>query len=235
MDSRHIAGGIHSTLNETEGTKDISNHTIEKLAAAIQSLREVKIQRMQRVEAEVLRLEQLKSSKMKELVIKKRLELEEICRQTHMVTEALSIMEDSVEAMESGAVDPMYLLEQIELQIARVKEEASCRKEVLEKVEKWIVACQEESWLEEYNRDENRYNAGRGAHLTLKRAEKARALVNKIPAMMEALTSKIKAWEEQRGTGFSYDGERLLSMLEQYSMLRQEKEQERQRQKVWAF
>jgi protein regulator of cytokinesis 1 len=50
----------------------------------------------------VLRLEQLKSSKMKELVIKKRLELEEICRQTHMVTEALSIMEDSVEAIESG-------------------------------------------------------------------------------------------------------------------------------------
>jgi len=29
--------------------------------------------------------------------------------------------------------------------------------------------------------DDNRYNAGRGAHLTLKRAEKARALVNKIP------------------------------------------------------
>jgi protein regulator of cytokinesis 1 len=29
--------------------------------------------------------------------------------------------------------------------------------------------------------DENRYNGGKGAHLTLKRAEKARALVNKIP------------------------------------------------------
>lgn len=29
--------------------------------------------------------------------------------------------------------------------------------------------------------DENRYNAGRGAHLTLKRAEKARSLVNKLP------------------------------------------------------
>jgi len=31
--------------------------------------------------------------------------------------------------------------------------------------------------------DDNRYNAGRGAHLTLKRAEKARALVNKIPGI----------------------------------------------------
>lgn len=29
--------------------------------------------------------------------------------------------------------------------------------------------------------DENRYNASRGAHLNLKRAEKARILVNKIP------------------------------------------------------
>ncbi|XP_050249882.1 65-kDa microtubule-associated protein 3 [Quercus robur] len=283
MDFRHIAGEIHSTLKETDGTRDISDHTLEKLAATIQSLREIKIQRMQRlrdlasallemwnlmdtpmeeqqlflnvtsnisasepeitepnmlsviflnhVEAEVVRLEQLKSSKMKELVIKKRLELEEICRRIHMVTETLSIMEDSVEAMESGAVDPIYLLEQIELQISSVKDEALCRKEILEKVEKWLAACQEESWLEEYNRDDNRYNAGRGAHLTLKHAEKARALVNKIPAMMEALTSKIKAWEEQRGTVFFYDGERLLSMLEQYSTLRQEKEQERQRLK----
>lgn len=31
--------------------------------------------------------------------------------------------------------------------------------------------------------DENRYNASRGAHLNLKRAEKARILVNKIPGV----------------------------------------------------
>lgn len=29
--------------------------------------------------------------------------------------------------------------------------------------------------------DENRYNAGKGTHLVLKRAEKARTLVNKLP------------------------------------------------------
>lgn len=29
--------------------------------------------------------------------------------------------------------------------------------------------------------DENRYSAGRGAHINLKRAERARILVNKIP------------------------------------------------------
>lgn len=43
-------------------------------------------------------------------------------------------------------------MEQIEVQIAKVKEEAFNRKEILEKVEKWLAACEEESWLEEYNR-----------------------------------------------------------------------------------
>ncbi|KAL0371615.1 UNVERIFIED_CONTAM: microtubule-associated protein 3 [Sesamum calycinum] len=94
-----------------------------------------------------------------------------------------------------------------------------------------MTACQEESWLEEYNRDDNRYNAGRGAHLTLKRAEKARALVNKLPAMVDTLTSKTTAWEKEKGVDFTYDGVRLLSMLEDYLVLRQEKELERKRQR----
>ena len=63
----------------------------------------------------------------------------------------------------------------------------------------WLAACDEECWLEEYNRDGSRYNAGRGAHVHLKHAEKARTLVSKIPAMTEALTLKAKAWEEERG------------------------------------
>ena len=136
------------------------------------------------VEAEVSRLEDLKSSKMKELVLKKRTELEEICRKTHLVPEVDSAVEYAVEAIESGnfilstkeflymneiiisfanlkvclflsdagTVDPACVLEQIEVQIAQVKEEALSRKEILEKVEKWLGACDEESWLEEYNR-----------------------------------------------------------------------------------
>lgn len=54
------------------------------------------------VEAEVSRLEELKSSKMKELVLKKRTELEEICRKTHMVPDFDSSMEHAIEAIESG-------------------------------------------------------------------------------------------------------------------------------------
>ncbi|XVF09710.1 hypothetical protein REPUB_Repub07fG0118800 [Reevesia pubescens] len=281
MDFKLTVTEVHPSLGDSEGFRSISNNTIEQLSILIKKLREVKIQRMQRlqdlattmlelwnlmdtpieeqqmfqnvtcniaaseheitepntlsvefinyVEAEVSRLEELKSSKMKELVLKKRSELEEICRKTHLVPDSESSIEDTIEAIESGAVDAATILEQIELQIAKVKEEAFSRKEILEKVEKWLTACDEECWLEEYNRDENRYNAGKGAHLTLKRAEKARSLVNKLPGMVEALASKTMAWEKEREVEFLYDGIRLLSMLEEYTILRQEKEQELRR------
>ncbi|XVF12377.1 hypothetical protein REPUB_Repub08aG0112200 [Reevesia pubescens] len=281
MDFKLTVTEVHPSLGNSEGFRSISNNTIGQLATLIKMLREIKIQRMQRlqdlattmlelwnlmdtpieeqqmfrnvtcniasseheitepntlsvdfinyVEAEVSRLEELKSSKMKELVLKKRSELEEICRKTHLVPDSESAIEDAIEAVESGAVDAATILEQIELQIAKVKEEAFSRKEILEKVEKWLTACDEECWLEEYNRDENRYNAGKGAHLTLKRAEKARSLVNKLPGMVEALASKTMTWEKEREVEFLYDGIRLLSMLEEYTILRQEKEQEQRR------
>lgn len=53
-------------------------------------------------EAEVSRLEEFKSSKMKELVLKKRTELEEICRKTHLVPEVDGAIEYVFEAIESG-------------------------------------------------------------------------------------------------------------------------------------
>ncbi|XP_076955935.1 65-kDa microtubule-associated protein 3-like isoform X1 [Bidens hawaiensis] len=266
-----------------EGTTNINDDAIGSLAAAIEQLLEVKIQRMQtikklatsllelwdlmdtpteeqqifqcvtcniaaseeeitepnllsvefinHVDAEVSRLEGLKSSKMKELVLKKKSELEDIYRKTHLLPDSDSSMEIVMEAIETGAIDPAGLLDQIEVQIGEVKEEAYSRRDILEKVEKWLSACEEECWLEEYNNDDNRYNSGRGAHLTLKRAEKARALVNKLPGIVEAITVKTRTWENERGTDFTYDGIRLLSMLEEYKRLRQEKEEERKRQK----
>lgn len=37
-------------------------------------------------------------------------------------------------------------------QIAKAKEQALSRKDILEKVEKWKLASQEENWLDEYER-----------------------------------------------------------------------------------
>ncbi|KAM0821051.1 hypothetical protein ACQ4PT_071934 [Festuca glaucescens] len=183
------------------------------------------------VEAEVLRLEQLKASKMKELVLKKQTELEELRRQAHLVGEEHYATQFSIEAIEAGAIDPSLLLEQIEAYVATVKEEAFSRKDILERVERWLNACEEEAWLNDYSKDDNRYNAGRGAHIMLKRAEKARVLVHKIPGIVDALTNKITAWEKERGTEFIYDGVRLLSMVEEYMVVREEKEQEKKRQR----
>ncbi|KAL6581397.1 hypothetical protein OROMI_007320 [Orobanche minor] len=283
LDFKKIVDGIHSSLGEAEGSKSISNGTIEQLGTVIQKLKALKLQRMQElqdlaasllelwhlmdtppeeqqifqkvtcklaateeeitepdmlsvdhinhVKEEVFRLEELKASKMKELVLKKKAELEVICRKTRLIPDKDSATGVEIDAIESGAVDASCLLEQIELQIARIKEEALSRKEILEKVEKWVAACDEESWLEEYNRDDNRYNAGRGAHVALKRAEKARALVSKLPAMVDALASKVVAWENEEGKEFTYNGVHLLSMLEAYVGLREQKEIEQKRRR----
>ena len=56
------------------------------------------------VEAEVSRLEHLKSSKMKELILNKRTELEEICSRIHVVSEAYIPIDHSIEAVESGKI-----------------------------------------------------------------------------------------------------------------------------------
>ena len=58
-----------------------------------------------------------------------------------------------------GLVDPEELLASIEEKIGCIKEEAFSRREIMEKVEKWMGACEEESWLEDYNKvSRKRYN-----------------------------------------------------------------------------
>jgi hypothetical protein len=56
------------------------------------------------VESEVLRLEQLKGTKMKDLVLKKKSELEEHRRRAHLVGEEGYSDEFNIEAIESGNI-----------------------------------------------------------------------------------------------------------------------------------
>jgi protein regulator of cytokinesis 1 len=48
-------------------------------------------------------------------------------------------------------LDASELLTDIEDQIMRAREEVETRKEILDRVEKWLAACEEERWLEDYN------------------------------------------------------------------------------------
>ncbi|OAY65705.1 65-kDa microtubule-associated protein 1 [Ananas comosus] len=180
-------------------------------------------------EAEVERLDALKASKMKEIALKKQSELEDIYASAHIEIDTVAAQEKIMSLIDSGKIEPSELIADMDNQILKAKEEALSRKEILDKVEKWMSACEEESWLEDYNRDENRYNSSRGAHLNLKRAEKARVLVNKIPALVDTLVAKTRAWEEDRSMSFMYDGVPLLAMLDEYVMLRHEREEEKRR------
>ena len=57
---------------------------------------------MMQVEAEVLRLEQLKVSKMKDLVLKEQTELEEHRRRAHLVGDEHYATQFNIEAIEAG-------------------------------------------------------------------------------------------------------------------------------------
>lgn len=51
-------------------------------------------------------------------------------------------------------------------------------------------------------------------------------------ALVDTLVSKTRAWEQDRGISFTYDGVPLLAMLDEYAMLRQDREEEKRRMRV---
>ncbi|KAJ4978699.1 hypothetical protein NE237_009479 [Protea cynaroides] len=207
----HVTSLISASIGDVPRQGSLALHVIEE------------------TEVEVERLNVWKASKMKELILKKQKELEEIYRGVHLDADSDSARQILVSLVDSGNVDLSNLLSSMDDRIAKAKEQALSRKDILDKVEKWTFACEEESWLDDYERDQNRYSAGRGAHKNLKRAEKARILVGKIPSLVENLTTKVTTWEEEKGFPFIYDKVPLLRNLEEYRVLRQEREEDKRR------
>ena len=101
---------------------------------------------------EVERLDQLKASRMKEIAFKKQAELEEIFAHAHIEIDPEAAQEKIMAMIDSGNFEPAELLADMDNQIEKAKEESLSRKDILDKVEKWMSACEEESWLEDYNR-----------------------------------------------------------------------------------
>ncbi|URE45070.1 Microtubule associated protein (MAP65/ASE1 family) [Musa troglodytarum] len=202
----------------------LGSSEVDVMCSGVLSLETIK-----QIETEVERLKKLTVGRMKELVLRKRSELEEICKNTHIEPDMSTAPEKACALLDSCLVDPSGLLANIETQITKVKEESVMRKEIIDRVNKWLLACEEENWLEDYDKDMNKYSAGRGAHFNLKRAEKARVTVSKIPAAVDNLTSRIFIWEDEKNMPFLYDGVRLVSILEDYKLKRQQKEEEKRR------
>ena len=89
---------------------------------------------------------------MKEIAFKRQAELEEIYVHAHVEIDSEAARERIMALIDSGDVEPAELLDDMDNQIVKAKEEALSRKDILDKVEKWMSACEEESWLEDYNR-----------------------------------------------------------------------------------
>ncbi|CAL9248981.1 unnamed protein product [Arabidopsis halleri] len=204
-------------------------YVVRSSEANITELGILSTETIEQVSAEVESLSKLKASRMKELVMKRRSELEDLCRLTHIQPDTSTSAEKSTALIDSGLVDPSELLGNIEMQINKIKDEAQSRKDIMDRIDRWLSACEEENWLEEYNLDENRYSAGRGGHVNLKRAERARVTINKIPGMVDNLIKKTLVWENDMQNSFLYDGVRLVNILEDYKLTRKQQEEEKKR------
>jgi protein regulator of cytokinesis 1 len=53
--------------------------------------------------------------------------------------------------------------------------------------------------------------------------------------IVDTLVARTRAWEQEHGMPFTYDGVPLLAMLDEYKVLRQEKEEEKRRMRVFIF
>ncbi|THU52552.1 hypothetical protein C4D60_Mb10t05170 [Musa balbisiana] len=206
MDFRKIVDEVHPSLHETcaEQSTNISDATLEglsqvilrlktekkirtqKLRDAVESLKNLwdlmdsseeerrpfekvatvlgssevdvmcsgvfSLETIKQIETEVERLKKLKVGRMKELVLRKRSELEEICKNTHIEPDMSTAPEKACALLDSCLVDPSGLLTNIETQIRKAKEESVMRKEIIDRVNKWLLACEEENWLEDYDK-----------------------------------------------------------------------------------
>ncbi|KAL3830711.1 hypothetical protein ACJIZ3_019513 [Penstemon smallii] len=161
---------------------------------------------------------------MKELVMMKKSELDDICCKTHIQPDSSTAPDKTNAMIDSSLVDPCELLANIESQIYKAKDEALSRGEIMDRIDKWLSACNEKNWLEDYIKGENRYCAGRGVHINLKRAERAR-----ITILDGSLINKTLAWEHEKQKPFLYDGVRLVSILDGYKQSRRQKEEEKKR------
>lgn len=89
---------------------------------------------------------------MKEIAFKRQAELEDIYARAHVEIDTEAARGKLLALIDSGKVEPSQLLSDMDNKILKAKEVALSRKDILDKVEKWMSACEEESWLEDYMR-----------------------------------------------------------------------------------
>ncbi|KAG4934688.1 hypothetical protein JHK85_049607 [Glycine max] len=253
-DSSAIIMEVHPSLNDLCGiTKNISDTILDKLNITVESLFEEKQTRLDKLHHLGKALSNLwnlmdtsysERQSFSHVINLLSLSSAEVTDPGSLTLEIVQQTEAEVKRLDQLKASKMKELfqkkqEELELICKKSHVEIPSREEMnniinlINSVEKWMLACDEEHWLEEYSRDENRYSVSRGAHKNLRRAERARIMVSRMPALVDLLIKMTRSWEEERNKVFLYDQVPLMAILEEYNILRREKEEDTKRQQPW--
>ncbi|KAK6922396.1 hypothetical protein RJ641_012903 [Dillenia turbinata] len=217
----------HPSSNELRGlSRNISDSILVKLRGTVESLEEEKTKRLEKLHhlgkaltnswnlmdtpdkdcwkfshvANLLSISSAEVSNPGSLTahVIQQIELEEeICYRTHMEIPSRSKMDYIINLINNG-------LGRTDIKSNRRSFQQTS---YYGKGGKWMLVREAEHWLEEYNRDENRYSVRREAHKNQKRTQRARIIAHKLPALMDLLMVKTKDWEEERKKTSLYDEE----------------------------
>jgi len=153
------------------------------------------------------RLEAAKNGRMREVVARRREDLAALEAECHLTPCVFSKQIDDEHA-NFGEGD----LDTVEARIAVVQEELQRRAPIFEQIDRLRKTLEERDWVREWEVSGEKF--GRGAHVMLKRAERANKMVAALPKLIGKLRKEIGAWEEEQGTDLLYDGTRYLATLQ---------------------
>ncbi|XP_053317669.1 protein regulator of cytokinesis 1-like [Spea bombifrons] len=173
-------------------------------------------------ENELLRLEELKKSNLKEVILRIREELKVYWDKCFYSTEQRNVFapyydDDFTEE----------LLSQHDEEVVRMKRQYEKCKEMLDAVNKWESSWEQFVILEKKASDPNRFS-NRGGSL-LKEEKERMKLQKLLSKLEEELKTRIEAWEAEQGSPFLLKGHRFMDYVaSQWENLKLQKEKEKQ-------
>ncbi|GKE44012.1 65-kDa microtubule-associated protein 1-like protein [Tanacetum coccineum] len=138
---------IWNFMDIPEDERSLFHHVTCNISASVDKVTApgaLALDLIEQAEVEVERLDQLKASKMKYLSLKRQGELQDISARSYIEIETLNSREKIMALIDSGSVEPSELLADMDAQIIKAKEESLNRKDILDKVHKWMSTCEEE-------------------------------------------------------------------------------------------
>ncbi|KAJ0857554.1 putative microtubule-associated protein, MAP65/Ase1/PRC1 [Helianthus annuus] len=249
LDFGKTVSAVHPSLHDKrlEHATNISDNTLEGLENTILKLKtetKVRFEKLKDIVTSLFELWNIMNTRREERGTD-RVSEAEVVEPGYLSTEVIQQKTEAQVFCVLGLVDPGELLAKIEAQISEVSNAALSRKEIMDRIDRWLSACEEDIWLEDYNMDQNRFSGGRSAHISLKRAERARITIKKIPCIyfffvynmisIIWLSNSLNIYDQSIAAivdNLICRTARLVTILEEYKLSRIRKEEEKRRLRV---